>query len=147
MPKLRQTIERPCRHAESDAEVRCVSQEGADTPVGEHFVLKEFQCHDGTDILKLHPALIYHLNKLRKHFGSACRVNSGFRTHAYNKQIGGADNSRHLYGMAADVDVRGTSPDEVADWAEEYGFGGVGRYYRFTHVDVWSKGRRWDRRN
>jgi uncharacterized protein YcbK (DUF882 family) len=33
----------------------------------------------------------------------------------------------------------------VADWANEEGFGGVGRYPDFTHVDVHGSERRWDK--
>lgn len=137
---------KPNGQLESESRVRRVSTEGRGAECGKNFVLSEFQCNDGTDILLLHPALVRYLNVLREHFGVPCRVNSGFRTHAYNSQIGGADDSRHLYGMAADIVFDGVGPQVVADFAEDYGFGGVGRYHDFTHVDVWLEGRRWDNR-
>ena len=42
------------------------------------------------------------LDPLREKVG-AIRVNSGYRTPAHNKQIGGATNSQHCRGEAADI--------------------------------------------
>ena len=42
------------------------------------------------------------LDPLREKVG-AIRVNSGYRTPAYNKQIGGATNSQHCKGEATDI--------------------------------------------
>ena len=42
------------------------------------------------------------LDPLRAKVG-AIRVNSGYRTPAYNKQIGGATNSQHCRGEAVDI--------------------------------------------
>jgi len=50
-----------------------------------------------------------------------------------------------MYGLAADVKVQGKTPSDVADWADRHGFGGVGRYESFTHLDVFGQDRRWDR--
>lgn len=136
----------PRNQLEKDSEVRRVSTEGRGASCGKHFVLSEFQCKDGTDILLLHPSLVRHLNVLREYFGVSCRINSGFRTHAHNRNEGGSTDSRHLYGMAADIVLDGVSPDRVADYAEEVDFGGVGKYHDFTHVDVWLEERRWDNR-
>lgn len=130
-------------HREDEAHLYHVMRDEIEA---EHFALREFQCSDGTPILALHPALLRGLSRLRSEFGVAVRVTSGFRTAAYNERIGGADESRHLYGLAADVAVQGVPPSDVAQWAERQEFGGVGRYDRFTHLDVWGKRRRWDRR-
>jgi len=42
------------------------------------------------------------IDPLREKVG-AIRVNSGYRTPAYNKQIGGATNSQHCRGEAVDI--------------------------------------------
>lgn len=126
--------------------MRRVSTEGPRTPVGDHFILREFQCNDGTDILLLHPVLTNWLNRLRSWAGKPVRVNSGFRTHAYNREIGGAKKSKHLLGMAADVFVIEQQISETRAWAREQDFGGIGLYNSFTHLDVFGQNRRWDKR-
>lgn len=122
-----------------------VSTQG-DQQVGPHFAVREFACSDGTDVLLLHPALVQLLEAIRAEWGRPVTVTSGFRTGAHNSKIGGADNSRHLYGLAADIVIPNVAPDTVADVADDLGAGGVGRYEDFTHVDVWGSRRRWDRR-
>lgn len=109
--------------------------------------MSEFACSDGTDVTLIHPVLVHGLEAIRAYFGRPVHVKSGFRTGAYNQKIGGADDSRHLYGLAGDITIPDVLPDEVADYADhELGFGGVGRYDSFTHVDVWQQHRRWDNR-
>lgn len=43
------------------------------------------------------------LDPIREKWGKPIRVNSGFRCKELNKAIGGASNSDHLRGMAADI--------------------------------------------
>lgn len=45
------------------------------------------------------------LDPLREAYGKPIYVNSGFRCEALNKAVGGAKNSEHLSGSAADIDV------------------------------------------
>lgn len=114
--------------------------------LSEHFAVSEMACRDGTDILLVHPALVELLEDIRTHFGAPCIINSGWRSHAYNLHMGGAKNSRHLFGMAADIDVVGVTPVEVWLYAQGLQVGGLGRYHTFTHVDVQGQNRRWDMR-
>lgn len=67
-----------------------------------YFQPKEFLCPccRGGWISSL---LVYHLDVLRRVWGNALLINSGWRCEAHNKEVGGADNSRHLIGCAADV--------------------------------------------
>ncbi|MGW1542019.1 D-Ala-D-Ala carboxypeptidase family metallohydrolase [Streptomyces sp. NPDC002309] len=51
-------------------------------------------------------------------------VTSGFRSHACNSAVGGAANSRHLYGDAADV-VGNPSFCQLAQRGRYHGFGGI----------------------
>ncbi len=50
------------------------------------------------------------LDPLREAYGKPIHVNSGFRSPALNKKIGGVPTSDHLRGMAADI--TGGSPAE-----------------------------------
>jgi hypothetical protein len=45
------------------------------------------------------------LQPLRDYMGTPIRINSGFRTKAYNKKVGGVPSSDHLMGFAADIDT------------------------------------------
>ena len=43
------------------------------------------------------------LDPLRQAYGKPIKVNSGYRSKALNKAVGGVSNSQHLDGMAADI--------------------------------------------
>jgi hypothetical protein len=69
--------------------------------LSKHFVIEEFDCHDGTRVKSREFAGLEYLCRqflepLRRQFG-ACSVHSGYRTRDYNRQIGGAANSFHIY--------------------------------------------------
>jgi uncharacterized protein YcbK (DUF882 family) len=73
-------------------------------------------------------------------------VTSGYRCANCNKAVGGAENSYHLFGMAADIWVEGISPRQLAEVAENIGFDGIGIYpdQGFVHVDVRGYRARWE---
>lgn len=114
-----------------------------------NFKVREFACSDGTDTIFIHPELVTVLQKIRTHFGKAVNINSGYRTEAKNKAVGGASYSQHKYGLAADITVSGVTPLAVAQYAQTLlpNKGGVGVYKTFTHVDVRAVKSRWDNRS
>jgi zinc D-Ala-D-Ala carboxypeptidase len=57
------------------------------------------------DIDRLQALVTNVLQPLRNLYGHAICVNSGFRSAAVNKAIGGATNSQHCTGEAADLEV------------------------------------------
>lgn len=120
----------------ADAVRYSLREHGGHLQLAEHFRLVEFACRDGSDEVLVHPALVLLLERLRRRFGQAVHVTSGYRTVAHNRAVGGARRSQHLLGMAADIVVRGLSPSQVARAAREAGAGGVGLYASFVHVDV-----------
>ncbi|HEX6872730.1 MAG TPA: D-Ala-D-Ala carboxypeptidase family metallohydrolase [Micromonosporaceae bacterium] len=78
-------------------------------------------------------------------------VTSGFRSYACNSAVGGASNSRHLYGDAADLGAGPHSLCTLAQQARSRGFNGIlGPGYPghddHTHVDGRSS-RYWDAPN
>lgn len=110
-----------------------------------NFKVREFACSDGTDTIFIAPALVTVLQQIRDHFKAPVTINSGYRTEAKNKAVGGATYSQHKYGTAADIVVKGITPAEVAKYAETIlvGMGGIGIYNSFTHIDVRKIKSRW----
>ena len=74
---------------------------------------------------------------------------SGYRSPAHNREVGGATNSEHMQGRAADIKVAGFTPRQVADTIERLiregrmKQGGLGRYASFTHYDTRGTAARW----
>lgn len=108
----------------------------SDTKLSAHFTLDEF-ADPRTGEAKVDPRLVQLLEVLRAELGHVpIRITSGYRSPDTNRAAGGASDSEHLTGRAADIDVAGKSPREVAAVARRVGFTGVGTYSAHVHVDV-----------
>ena len=89
---------------------------------------------------------MYKLEALRKKLGNrSITVNSGFRSIQHNADIGGASDSMHLYGHAADLNVPGLSNEVVYRTAQTCGFSGLETWKTdHQHVDARAdQGRDW----
>lgn len=106
--------------------------------ITQHFKANEFKCKDGSKEILVCRELLQVLEEIRVHFNSPVIINSGYRTPAWNTKVGGAGNSYHCKGMAADIRVKGYTSKEVAEYASEImkNHGGVISYTNFVHVDV-----------
>lgn len=113
------------------------------TKLSAHFNETEFACKGDGMVCTIAPALIAKLEQLREKLGPIT-ILSGYRSPDWNKKIGGAPKSQHMEGTAADIQVRGKTPKEVAAIAEKIGFGGIGIYPTFTHVDARAGKARWN---
>lgn len=113
--------------------------------LSENFTVGEFACKDGSELILISMELVELLQKIRDHFKAPVTINSAFRNHCYNKKVGGASNSLHLYGAAADIRVKGIAPKDVAAYVETLmpDKGGIGTYPTFVHVDVRTVKSRW----
>lgn len=88
--------------------------------------------------------LVNALETLRADLGVPVIVTSGYRCPDHNKAVGGEPNSQHVRGMAADVTVKGMTPDEVYEVARKIpAFGGFGLASTFLHLDVRTTVARW----
>ena len=118
--------------------------------VSEHFSRKEFKCKCGSDGCyadAIDTELLNVLEGVRYHFGTPVWIMSGHRCDDHNKAVGGAKNSRHRYGMAADIKVDGSSPEEVyvfltTKYPDKYG---IGLYDRWVHIDIRADKARWSK--
>ena len=53
----------------------------SDKKLSEHFTVREFACHDGSDTVKIDMQLIRQLETIRAHFGGKpIHINSAYRT-------------------------------------------------------------------
>ena len=130
-----------------------MSKVGRDYKISEHFKLKEMACKDGSDKVLYSTELMTLLERLRTYGGFTITINSGYRTPAYNKKIGGASRSQHTKGTAADIVVKKkgviVGAKKVCCICQKLGFAGIGYISEnATHVDVRSDGiYRGDERN
>jgi zinc D-Ala-D-Ala carboxypeptidase len=69
-----------------------------------HFKSSEFDSPDlPTSGERMDKRLVVFLDLLRSYLGRPVIITSGYRTEAHNKAVGGAANSAHLRGKAADI--------------------------------------------
>ena len=118
-----------------------------------NFSRSEFDSHDGSDmpqdVLLNIQKLANQLQVLRDAIGLPIRINSGYRSPAHNKLIGGVSNSQHLLGKASDISVEGMIPKKVAEHIEKLICsgdmlqGGLGIYNTFCHYDIRKTKARW----
>jgi uncharacterized protein YcbK (DUF882 family) len=119
--------------------------------LSKNFSRSEFACK-GQDCCEhsapVHPELISALQELREKVMVPLTINSGFRCNRHNRAIGGAAQSFHRLGMAADIACpKGMTPETLAQAAEAipaFHEGGIGIYPSWVHLDVRITGKaRW----
>lgn len=117
-----------------------------------HFDTREFNCRSGRPL----PPSSYRqvtrlceefLEPLRDRFGPVVVI-SGYRTRAWNRKVGGAKDSYHVYragrwGVAADVHCLNGQPADWYEFLDELGAHGLGKYFAHVHVDNRAGHARW----
>lgn len=115
--------------------------------VTEHFLYSDFIC-PCCDTLRIVPGFYRHttlLERMRQELGFPIAINSGYRCEKHNREVGGAARSWHLL-FATDVHPEDGSPEKLTalhELAEAYGFGGIGQYDAFIHLDLRPEPVRW----
>jgi len=118
--------------------------------ISQHFARSEFACQCDNCPQSEDPTvdvtLINILEELRRHFNTPITVTSGVRCKSHNASVGGSVFSKHLEGKAADVLLKGVTPDRVYAYLfERYpGSYGFGKYETFTHIDSRRLKARWE---
>lgn len=117
---------------------------GKATQLATNFKSTEFDCEGSgccTETI-IDAQLVKYLQKIRTHFNKSVNISSGYRCKAHNAKISNASSqSKHMYGMAADIKVTDIAPEEVAKFAESIGVLGIGLYDtdadgHFVHIDT-----------
>lgn len=103
-----------------------------------NFHRDEFACKCGCGFDTVDAELVQVLEQVRKWAGGPVHILSGARCPLHNDRVGGAYNSQHLYGRAADFWTPGASADLVykylyAEFPDRFG---LGRYPNRTHLDT-----------
>lgn len=114
--------------------------------ISKHFKRSEFQCacnNCGFDAVDVE--LLSVLEDVREHFDAPVYITSGNRCKAHNEAVGGSPTSQHVKGKAADIQVSGIDPKDVADYLDEMypSAYGIGRYSTWTHIDTRLTKARW----
>jgi hypothetical protein len=112
------------------------SQDEPNFHLSENFMSWEFRCHC-CGVVKVYEGVVSALEELRAIVDGPLYVNSGYRCPAHNRAVGGAKNSYHMRGMAADIWSETVSPKVIAGYAMLIpAIQGIGLYRNFVHVDV-----------
>ena len=110
----------------------------------QYFKREEFRCQCGGKYCNGFPAepkeqMVRILDQLRKNLGVPITVISGLRCRQHNANVGGVENSQHMYGEACDIYCRGVSQLRVE--TELDSIGGVRYHYPIdgssnVHFDI-----------
>jgi len=79
------------------------------------------QANGNVDWVHINPRLLQIVNDEAAKKGVVAVLNSGYRSSVYNRQIGGAQDSRHQAGLALDAYINGHPIGEVIppeEWAK-----------------------------
>ena len=94
--------------------------------LSEHFTLEEFVYSDTAKARKIDNTpstavksnltrLAVALESVRAAVKAPLTISSGYRSPVLNKAVGGASNSAHLTGLAADITAKGYTPRQLAE--------------------------------
>lgn len=105
--------------------------------------LPSFKPHEfGPHGHKMNETFMRRLQMLRNLYRKPMIITSGYRDVEHNRAVGGAPNSLHTKGLAADILVAGKDAYELLGLAYAVGFTGIGISQkgdwdkRFIHLDL-----------
>ena len=106
-----------------------------------NFTVSEVACKDGNEVVIYSSLFMRKAQALRDYIEQALTANSWFRTYSHNKskEVGGAEGSQHMFGIAADFRTPVGMTDEQFGIIVEHIFGrdcSIGVYVGRVHVDL-----------
>lgn len=107
----------------------------------EFFTKSEFACKHCQKQIEMDSNLISFLYDVRKTINLPIIINSGYRCEEHNLKVGGAKNSQHVLGLAADWKIKGFKGkdlERIAIANSKGRVGGIGRsdYTNYVHTDT-----------
>jgi|TARA_R110000782_G_scaffold49134_3_gene107042 uncharacterized protein YcbK (DUF882 family) len=110
-----------------------------------NFSRSEFACNCGCGFATADIKLVYLLESIRERFKKPVRISSASRCTDYNQHVGGVKTSKHLQGIACDIQIKGVKPYDIYKFVDSYSPNnyGIGLYSTFTHIDVRKNKSRW----
>lgn len=105
--------------------------------MSKYFKPSETRCKDNCG-MDVQPGFLKRLDELREKVGHPLTLTSAARCPAHNAKVGGAANSQHVHGLAADIDTLGLTAGQrygLLKAALSLGFC-VGINKAFLHVDT-----------
>lgn len=107
-----------------------------------------FDFYEDKELLYSIQKLASQLQVLRNHLKAPIHINIAYRPKWYELSKGRSGNSQHTLGKAADITVKGLTPEEVYNAIEllidkgEMLQGGLSEYTNFVHYDIGFNGRK-----
>lgn len=111
-----------------------------------HFSRYEMQCPCGCGFNTVDYELMHVLELIRGAFNRPLDPEPVCRCKTFNDALeGSSSTSRHLWGQASDVSIKGVDPKDIYEFLDnmfpnKYG---IGLYDTWVHVDVRSEKARW----
>ena len=100
-----------------------------------HFTEDEFIMGGEHVFSKMNDIFLSRIDELRSNYGKPIKINSSYRSPAYNKSIGGSIGSKHMQGIAIDISCINSTDRAKLVWAAlDLGLT-VGVGATFVHID------------
>ena len=116
-----------------------LKKDGRNLVLSPNFQFREFACKDNSDEVLVDLSLVEALQQASNDLKKRITIISGYRSKKHNDKVGGAKNSYHVRGQAADIKIEGLNPWQVALYFEHYGnkkVRAIGMYDSWVHVDT-----------
>lgn len=104
-----------------------------------YFTYNEFDSPDswGSGEVMMDDTFLLNLDKCREFAGIPFDITSGYRSPHHNQEIGGAEDSAHLGGYAADIACENSvDRGRIIRAAVQCGFVRIGIAHTFIHLDM-----------
>lgn len=97
----------------------CKRSDYGNLQLSPHFKVSDY-CKGSGNTLLVCMKTIQILETIWNYFGKPVYISSGYRDPAYNRRVGGANGSMHMWGLATDIKVHGLTAQIVGEFIAHY---------------------------